>query len=299
MSEATAEKRIIDAHVHVWTDDTESYPLASGFTKEDLWHPRFTPEDHFAYSRSVGRVRINLVQMTWYGLDHTYILDLIRGDPETFVGTGIVPAVTDVSLASPDKTMVALSEGGVYAFRVRGGYGGRPSLNDRPHWLDHEGYEKMFAAGAEHNLALSFLASSEDMAEVGRMCAKHPETPVILDHVPGVRVREGVFSEEALQTVCGLARHKRVMVKLGPIHALSEQNAPFLDTLPIVERLVNAFGPERCMWESDSGGPVEMEDPATDYPAAIALIRDHCDFLSESDKDYILFRTAEDFFFNR
>ena len=44
---------------------------------------------------------------------------------------------------------------------------------------------------------------------------------------------------------------------------------------------------------------IEMEDPATDYPAAIALIRDHCDFLSESDKDYILFRTAEDFFFNR
>ena len=39
---------------------------------------------------SVGKVRINLVQMTWYGLDHSYIIDLIANAPDTFVGTGIM-----------------------------------------------------------------------------------------------------------------------------------------------------------------------------------------------------------------
>ena len=53
------------------------------------------------------------------------------------------------------------------------------------------------------------------------------------------------------------------------------------------------------MWESDSGGPIWMSDPRTEYPAAVALIRDHADFLSEPDKDYLLFKTAEDFFFKR
>ena len=53
------------------------------------------------------------------------------------------------------------------------------------------------------------------------------------------------------------------------------------------------------MWESDSGGPIEMDNPIVDYPASIDIIRKHADFLSESDKDYLLFKTAENFFFNR
>ena len=59
-----AAGKIIDAHCHVWTSDTNQYPLASAFGKSDLWLPSFTPEDHFKYSRLVGDVRINLVQMT-------------------------------------------------------------------------------------------------------------------------------------------------------------------------------------------------------------------------------------------
>ncbi len=293
-----ARDGIIDAHIHVWTSDFDRYPLASGFDESDLWLPSFTPEEHFHYSRQVGKVRINLVQMTWYGLDHSYILDLIAADPETFVGTGIVPAVSDVSLASPDKTMVALSRGGIYAFRVRGGQA-RGGFGDVSRWLDYPGYEKMFAAGAEHNLALSFLMGIDDLPDLDRMCTRFPETPVILDHVCGVRIREGVFPEEQLEKLGGMARHRRVMVKVGPLQALGDGKAPYLDLLPLIERVVDAFGPERCMWESDSGGPVVMNDPQTDYPAAIALIRDHAEFLSGSDKEQILFKTAEDFFFKR
>ena len=59
---------------------------------------------------------MNLVQMTWYGLDHSYIADLIAQDPQTFVGTGMVSAVSDVRLPDPDKAMVALAARGIYAF---------------------------------------------------------------------------------------------------------------------------------------------------------------------------------------
>ena len=77
---------IIDAHIHVWSPDFDRYPLALGFTPDDLWLPSFTPDDHFAYSHPFGKVRLNLVQMTWYGLDHRYILDLIASDPTTYTG---------------------------------------------------------------------------------------------------------------------------------------------------------------------------------------------------------------------
>ena len=291
---------IVDAHIHVWTSDFDRYPLAPGFTPADLWLPSFTPDDHFAYSRKVGKVRLNLVQMTWYGLDHSYILDLIASDPETYTGTGIVPGVSDVSLADPGKTMLALAEGGIRAFRVRGGSTGRPTAFGRSdRWLDYPGYESMFHTGAEHNLALSFLMGLADLPGLIRLCRRFPETPVILDHICGVRIRDGVWPEGDIRTLCNMARYPRVMVKLGPFQALGNGEAPYFDLLPLIERIVDAFGPERVMWESDSGGPVRMKNPANDFAAAIALIRDHADFLSQSDKEQILVKTAENFFFNR
>ena len=293
------QDKIIDAHVHVWTDDFERYPLTPGFYDSDLWLPSFKPEEHFLYSGLVGKVRLNLVQMTWYGLDHSYILDLIADDPETFAGTGIVPAIGDVSFPSPDRVMTALSERGIYAFRVRGGRTAREQFGNIARYLDYPGYEKMFEAGAEHNLALSFLMGTEDLPDLDRMCARFPETPVILDHICGARILDGEFPEEKLAVFCRMARHKRVMVKLGPFQSLGDGKAPYLELLPLIERVVDAFGAERCMWESDSGGPIKMNDPYEDFPAAIALIRDHADFLSDSDKEQILYKTAEDFFFRQ
>lgn len=289
--------RLIDAHVHVWSPDVGRYPLAPGFGAEDLWLPQFTPEDHRRYSASFGKVRLNLVQMTWYGLDHRYILDLIAQDPQLYCGTGIVAAVADVSLPRPDRCMRALAAGGIGAFRVRGGKTGRPhALGDGERWLDHPGYEQMFAAAAEDGLALSFLMGVEDLPELDRMCRRFPEAPVILDHVCGLRIRDGIFPEEGMRALAGIARHRKVMVKLGPMQALGDGEAPYTDVLPLVQRVVEAFGPERCMWESDSGGPVGMKDPERDFAAAVELIA-AADFLSEGDKERILVGTAEGLFF--
>ena len=232
---------IVDAHIHVWTSDFERYPLARGFVKEDLWLPCFTPEDYFEYSRQMGKVRINLVQMTWYGLDHGYILDLIAGNPKTFVGTGVVPAVSDVALPDAGKTMVSLSEGGIYAFRIRGGQS-REEFGDISRWLDYPGYEKMFVTAAMHNLALSFLMSVDDLPALDQMCARHPEAPVILDHVCGVRIRNGIFPQDQLEKLCSMARHKRVMVKLGPFQALGNGNPPYLELLALVDKDVRQQG---------------------------------------------------------
>ena len=157
--------RIVDAHIHVWSPDRKKYPLAPGFTPDDLWLPSFTPDDHFQYSRRVGKIRLNLVQMTWYGLDHSYILDLIASDPDTYTGIGIVSALSDVSLPDPGKAMLALAEGGI-----------------RVSWSS-----------------------------------------------------------------------------LAPFRPWAMARRPTLDLLPLIERVVNAFGPERVMWESDSGGPHRHE----------------------------------------
>ena len=54
----------IDAHVHVWTDDVEKYPLADGFARAEMQPPTFFPEDILAHARPCGVERVVLVQMT-------------------------------------------------------------------------------------------------------------------------------------------------------------------------------------------------------------------------------------------
>ncbi len=61
----------VDAHAHVWTDDTTHYPLAPGFKKEDMKPPSFTPDELFKHTKPGGVSRVNLIQMSWYGFNNS------------------------------------------------------------------------------------------------------------------------------------------------------------------------------------------------------------------------------------
>ena len=52
----------IDAHVHVYTDDLDRYPLAPGYEPQQMKPPRFLPEDILSHANRCGVDRIVLVQ---------------------------------------------------------------------------------------------------------------------------------------------------------------------------------------------------------------------------------------------
>src|SRR5439155_844795 len=165
----------IDAHVHVWTPDTAHYPLASAFKKEDMKPASFTPEELFKHCKPAGVDRINLIQMSFYGFDNSYMLDMIALHPDTFVGT----AVIDPLGADPASAMTELARKAVRAFRIH------PALSKRPveKWLEPVGYAKMFDRGARNRQAMSCLIGPDALPELDRMCRKFPDTPVIIDHL--------------------------------------------------------------------------------------------------------------------
>lgn len=76
----------IDAHVHVWTPDVASYPLAEGYTVSQMKPASFTPEELFVHSRPNGVNRIVLIQMSFYGFDNRYMLDTMRRFPGSSPG---------------------------------------------------------------------------------------------------------------------------------------------------------------------------------------------------------------------
>ena len=254
--------------------------------------PSFTPEELFAHCRPAGVNRINLIQMSFYESDHSYMLDAIERFPESFAGTGLLLGVTAEG-ARPVETMLEMAKRRVYAFRISGGQYSRDGAGQ---WMDHPQFEAIYRAGAEHNLAPSFLVGPEHLPEIGRMSERFPDTPVIIDHIARIGAGGKPPDLAAVETLCGLAKHRRVLLKIGAFYALSSQGPPYTDLLPLIRRVVEAFGPERCMWESDC--PYQVQPPH-DYASSVDLIRRHADFLSASDKERILVRTTEEFFFKR
>jgi predicted TIM-barrel fold metal-dependent hydrolase len=177
----------------------------------------------------------------------------------------------------------------VRAFRIRPTF----SQTTIDKWLQPEGYKKMFAAGARNNQAMACLIDPDALPELDRMCKAYPETPVIIDHLCRIGA-DGSIREADVDRLCAMAKHKNVMVKIGAFYALGKKKPPYDDLGPLIKKVVAAFGPSRCMWESDS--PYQLQGEHT-YQASVNLIARRLDFLSDADKDWLLRKTAETFFF--
>src|SRR4029079_12380320 len=110
----------IDAHVHVWTPDTDHYPLGKGWKKEAMKPASFTPDELFKHTKPAGVNRVVLIQMSYYypkdlksekvnDFDNSYMLDMIKLHKGVFVGTAVIdPTGTD-----PAREMTALAARGV------------------------------------------------------------------------------------------------------------------------------------------------------------------------------------------
>ncbi len=272
----------IDAHVHVWTPDTKRYPLAAGFDKAQMKPPSFTPDQLFAHARPSGVRRIVLIQMSFYGFDNTYLLEMIRKHTGVFAGVAVID-----QNARPGETMKTLAGQGVRGFRIR------PGRQAPDRWLADGGMTAMWRCGAERNLAMCPLINPEYLPSIDRMCGEFPRTPVVVDHFARIGI-DGEFRENDLDNLCRLARHENVRVKVSAFYALGAKKAPYVDLGPMVRRVLNAFGPQRLMWASDC--PFQVVDGHT-YANSIDLIRTRLDFLTATDRDWLLRKTAERTFF--
>jgi predicted TIM-barrel fold metal-dependent hydrolase len=274
----------IDAHVHVWTPDVKRYPLAQGYSIADMQPPSFTPEELLAIARPAGVGRVVLIQMSFYGFDNRYMLDAIREHPGVFRGVAII----DEHEPNVVATMRKLKEQGVRGFRL---YGWKPPYET---WLASEGMARMWKAGAELGMAMCGLVNPEALGPLDAMCEKYPETPVVIDHFGRVGV-DGEIRKADLDMLCRIARHKNANVKVSAYYALGKKVAPYTDLGPMIKRLVDAYSPQRLMWASDC--PYQVQN-GHKYVDSIELIRSKLDFLSESDRAWILRRTAERVYFS-
>jgi predicted TIM-barrel fold metal-dependent hydrolase len=159
------------------------------------------------------------------------------------------------------------------------------------------GLEPLFAAAEKHRLPL-FLFASGICPLVVPVAERHPDLTLIIDHnglpsPPPMKLDDDPWVQ--LPEVLDLARFSNVAVKLTAPNALSKKPYPHDDIWPHVNKLLQAFGPERLVWASDftrlrmAPGTTERgsrDQWAALYSDSVNALRDTPE-VSEKDKELL------------
>ena len=273
----------IDAHVHVWTDDLDAYPLAAGSAAEEMNPPTFTPEELLSHAHACGVDRIVLIQMSFYRFDNSYMLDTIARMPDVFRGVAVVDH-TDPDLATELQRLHGGGVRGVRVYQLTGQDGGA---------LDSPEYADLCALAGSLGIAVCPLVDAELLPVIGRAIAGYPQTTFVIDHLARIGCAKSIDDAE-IDALCALAKHPNCCVKVSAFYALGNDSPEYADLVPLIRRVWEAFGPDRLMWATDC--PFQVQHGT--YEGSISLVRDRLPFISDSDVTAILGGTAARVFFS-
>jgi predicted TIM-barrel fold metal-dependent hydrolase len=284
-TEATAERTgWIDAHVHVWTPDVKTYPIDKDYKVADMQPPSFTAAELLQQCMPLGVDRIVLIQMSFYKYDHSYMFEAMRQHP------GVFSAVAVIDHQSPEVVakVKELVRQGAKGFRITS------SGNQTKSWPASPTMQRLWQAAAENDFAICPLINPQDIQYVDALCQLYPKTKVVVDHFARVGM-SGMIELDRLEELCKLARFPNVHLKTSAFYALGKKEAPYHDLKPMIRRVLDAFGPQRLMWATDC--PYQVQGKHT-YKASLDLILHGTEFLTLSDKQWILRDTAKQVFFS-
>lgn len=273
---------IIDAHVHIWTPDRKRFPHDPHYHGPEYQPTSFTADQILAIARPCGVEHIVLVQMSFYGTDNSYLIHAIAQHPGVFSGI----AVVDWDSPSLEAEMERLRPLGIRGFRIDRG-------SRAADWLETRNMHEFWGLAAEHRMAICPLINPGSIAALDRMCAAHPGTTVVVDHIARIGM-DGTIRPEQVQELCRLARHPHAHVKISAFYALGKKQYPYTDLIPMIHALYDAYGSSRLMWGSDS--PFQVEAPHS-YAGSLELVCDHLDFLTDEDEEWLLRKAAQKVFF--
>ncbi len=277
-------KNWIDAHVHVWSQDRTLYPISANFADKDIDPPIYSPEDLAADQKGTGVARTLLIQMSFFEFDNSYMVDVIKSDPDRYRGVAIIDHEQPGTL----EVMTSLKEFGVGGFRLY-------AFPDKvKKWDASQGLQTMWKAGAETGQAMCCLSDPAAIPAIKAMCKKYPDTNVVIDHFARIGVT-GEIDQAHLDQLLALAEFPNVYVKISAFYALGKKAPPYTDLGPMIKQLRDAYGSGRLMWASDC--PYQVQGDHS-YSASVDLITKKLDFLSAEEIENMMRGTAEGLFFS-
>lgn len=229
---------IIDCHAHVTSANEERYPL-----KPD---PRPIPDGKGAIEdlrevtavNGVAAVRA-IHTVSSYDYDNRYLCDVAREHADWVAG---VCTLDPDDPASPDLLAEHLRDHGVRTLRSIPG--------DSRRTFDHDGVRALWKGCAEVGATVDiFLMRLEHVESAEKLLRQFPDLIVGFDHC--MDLKPGPDYDRVLGEVLRLARYDNLVAKVDFISTGTEMDFPCPDLHDAALKIIDAYGPERCVWGSN------------------------------------------------
>lgn len=273
-AQPAGKRLIVDAQAHLWKADSPDYRWEPG-VKPQLPEP-FTIERALKLMDEAGIDRVVIVPP---GLNdnNSYGLEAAKRHPNRFAVMGRIPIEDPKSAALLPSWR---DQPGMLGLRV--------TFNNPAHiaLLKDNKVDWLWAAAEKSGIPVMVLAFG--MLQMLEPVAKrHPGLPLIIDHL-GVNtaVAKAGRTGEMIDVAVALAKYPQVSIKLSNLPNASLEPYPFKDLTPHLRRVFEAYGPQRCYWGSDVTNGLAR----VGWRQRLTHVSETLDFLSESDKDWVLGR---------
>jgi L-fuconolactonase len=232
----------IDAHQHYWNPARGDY---GWMPKDDpvLARP-YCPSELEPQLAAVGIMGTVLVQAAPTVNETEYMLGIADSTPSVLAVVGWI----DFEKPNERETLERLAMH--WKFK-----GARPMIQDIPDdgWMLRDDVQWGFAALAELGLSLDALGFPQHLGNFLTLLTRHPDLRCVIDHAMKPRIRDR--SDEGFRAwadgMARIAAETGAFCKLSGLVTEASPDWSDEDLRPVVEHLIEVFGPERIMWGSD------------------------------------------------
>ena len=302
---------IVDAHVHLVdalagrtgtgpTRSLEHGKISWGTRTIQLLPPcanptSFTPDTLLAYMDWAEVDQAVVLQGGFYGDKNEYVADAVARWPDRLVGAGYLDPY-DAGGETAFGRCVEEYGFGIVKFEMSvdtGLVGLHPDLRldgDRMAWV----WEEAVRYGVIVTLDLGAVGSaSYQTDELATVLDRHPTLKIVVAHLaqPPIRARPDSTLDAFWETQVMLARRSNVWFDLSslPAYAATIEEFPYPTAHRYLRRAVELVGADKLLWGTDVPGLLSI---AT-YPQLLSFVADHCEYITEHERQKILGLNAE------
>lgn len=258
----------IDVQVHCYERDHPGRP----------WHavlagpPEVTGPDMIKAMDEVGVDGALLISVyTMYKWDASYAVSVHKQFPDRFALIKPVDS-NDPKVGETIEEWAKMD--GTVAVRIMF----TPEVSTDP---AHPGINKVLATAAKCGLPVNLMARGR-LDQVAELAKRNPDTILVIDHLGLEQPMKPPPPKEPwveLPKLLALAPHKNIVVKISGACTLSHEPFPYKDIRKPVDRILDTFGLDRCMWGTDWTRAVNL----LTYRQGVDAFRAK-DWLSDSDR---------------